>query len=83
MPLGPPSLPFYFFRFLEFIYYGMFSQIGAALIMVSLQYGKRRGLQFVGAILTGYYFALSLFYLWPSQGPFYLCPIHFSEFPST
>ena len=51
--------------------------------MVSLQYGKRRGLQFVGAILTGYYFALSLFYLWPSQGPFYLCPIHFSEFPST
>ena len=75
--------PSYFFRLLEFIYYGMFSQIGAALIMVSLQYGKRRGLQFVGAILAGYYFALSLFYLWPSQGPFYLCPIHFSEFPST
>jgi len=74
--------PFCFFRFLEFIYYGMFSQIGAALILVSLHYGKRRALQFVGAILTGYYIALLLFYLWPSQGPYYLCPAHFSEFPS-
>jgi hypothetical protein len=71
-----------FFRFLEFIYYGMFAQIGAALILVSHHYGKRRGLQFVGAVLTGYYLALALFYLWPSQGPYYLCPVHFSQFPS-
>jgi len=74
--------PLSFFRFLEFIYYGMFAQIGAALILISQHYGKRRGLQFAGAVLTGYYLALVLFYLWPSQGPYYLCPAHFSQFPS-
>jgi len=75
-------LPLSFFRFLEFIYYGMFAQIGAALILVSLHFGRRRALQFVGAVLTGYYLALLLFYLWPSQGPYYLCSSHFSQFPS-
>lgn len=74
--------PLSFFRFLEFIYYGMFAQMGAALILISQHDGKRRGLQFVGAVLTGYYLALGLFYLWPSQGPYYLCPAHFSQFPS-
>jgi PAP2 superfamily len=75
--------PISFFRFLEFIYYGMFAQIGAALILISLQRGRHRALQFVGAVLAAYYFALLLFYLWPSQGPYYLCPVHFSQFPST
>ena len=75
------SLPF--FEFLEFIYFGMFPQIGAGIILVSLCEGRRRGLQFVGTILMAYYLALGLFYLWPSQGPYYLCPGHFSRFPST
>jgi hypothetical protein len=74
--------PLSFFHFLEFVYYGMFAQIGATLILISQHYGKRRGLQFVGAVLTGYYLALVLFYLWPSQGPYYLCTDHFSQFPS-
>ncbi len=76
-------LPLRFFRFLEFIYFGMFAQIGAALLLCSLYFGKNRGLRFVGTILTAYYLALVLFYLWPSQGPYYLCPIHFSDFPNT
>ncbi|MGA9040920.1 MAG: phosphatase PAP2 family protein [Terriglobales bacterium] len=75
--------PVSFFRFLQFIYFGMFAQIGAALLLTSLYYGKFRGLRFVGAILAAYYLALVLFYLWPSQGPYYLCPIHFSDFPNT
>ena len=74
------SFPLFFFRILEFIYFGMFSQIGAALILSALYDGRRRAFQFVGAILTAYYIALALFYLWPSQGPFYLCPTHFSIF---
>jgi hypothetical protein len=74
--------PLSFFHLLEFVYYGMFAQIGAALILISHHYGKRRGLQFVSTVLTGYYLALVLFYLWPSQGPYYLCPVHFSQFPS-
>ena len=75
------SLPVSFFRVLELIYFGMFSQIGAALILTGLYDNKRRAFQFVGTILTAYYLALALFYLWPSQGPFYLCPTHFSVFP--
>lgn len=75
------TLPLSFFNFLEFIYFGMFAQIGAALILTSLYYGRSKGLRFVGTILTGYFLALLLFYLWPSQGPYYLCPIHFSDFP--
>jgi hypothetical protein len=75
------ALPASFFNILEFIYFGMFAQIGAALLLTSLYYGRSQGLRFVGAILTGYFLALLLFYLWPSQGPYYLCPIHFSDFP--
>ena len=70
-----------FFRALEFIYFGMFSQIGAGLILIALSDGRRRALHFVGTILTAYYLALVLFYLWPSQGPFYLCAGHFTVFP--
>jgi hypothetical protein len=75
------ALPVSFFNFLEFIYFGMFAQIGAALLLTSLYYGRSQGLRFVGTILTGYFLALLLFYLWPSQGPYYLCPTHFSDFP--
>ena len=77
------TFPLPFFEFLEFIYFGMFPQIGAGIILVSLYEGRSRGLQFVGTILMAYYLALGLFYLWPSQGPYYLCPGHFSRFPST
>lgn len=77
------TFPLPFFRFLEFIYFGMFPQIGAGIIIVTLLDGKQRGLQFVGTILMAYYLALGLFYLWPSHGPYYLCPEHFSRFPST
>lgn len=77
------TFPIGFFRFLEFIYFGMFPQIGAAIVLTALFDGKKRGLQFVGTILMAYYLALGLFYLWPSQGPYYLCPGHFLRFPSS
>lgn len=73
--------PVSFFHFLEFVYFGMFPQIGAALILSAVYTGKKQALRFVGTILTAYYLALILFFLWPSQGPYYLCPAHFAEFP--
>ncbi|MGO9124600.1 MAG: phosphatase PAP2 family protein [Terriglobales bacterium] len=76
-------LPLPVFQFLEFIYFGMFPVVGAGLILICQHYGRHRGMQFVGAILTAYYLALVIFYLWPSQGPYYLCPGHFSQFPSS
>jgi len=77
------AFPLIFFRALEFIYFGMFPQIGAALILVALCDGRTRALQFVGTILTSYYLALVIFYIWPAQGPYSLCPAHFSRFPTS
>src|SRR5271155_608377 len=77
------TFPLRFFRFLEFIYFDMFPQIGAAIVLISLYDGKKQGLQFVGTVFMAYYLALGLFYLWPSHGPYSLCPGHFSRFPST
>jgi hypothetical protein len=77
------SFPLAFFRFLELIYFGMFPQIGATIVLVSVSDGKNRGLQFVGTILMAYYLTLGLFYLWPSHGPYSLCPGHFSRFPAS
>jgi len=66
---------------IEFIYYGMFGQIGAALILVAGFSGRKEALRYVGTILTAYYLALIIFYLCPSMGPFYSCPHHFANFP--
>lgn len=59
----------------------MFDQVGAALLLISVCFGTKRGLRFVGTILTAYYLALIIFYLWPSMGPFYTCVGHFAHFP--
>ncbi len=75
--------PNQFFHFLEFIYFGMFPQIGAGVVITCLYFGRRQALQLVGTILIAYYLALICYYLWPSLGPFYICPAHFLEFPNT
>jgi PAP2 superfamily len=69
------------FAFAETMYYRMFDQVGAAIILISLWQGAKRGLQLVGTMLTAYYMALVIFYFWPSMGPFYTCPDHFAHFP--
>jgi PAP2 superfamily len=75
--------PLSFFQFLEFIYFGMFPQIGAAILLVAIHDGRDHALQYIGTILTAYYLALGMFYLWPSQSPYYLCLNHFSRFPES
>jgi hypothetical protein len=69
------ALPLTFFRSMEFLYFGMFPQIGATIILVALCEGRARALQFVGTILMAYYLALAIFYVWPSQGPYYLTAV--------
>jgi hypothetical protein len=59
----------------ELIYYRMFPQIGAGLIVTALFAGKKEALRFVGTILTAYFLALALFAVLPSMGPFYLSPL--------
>jgi hypothetical protein len=77
------AFPLWSFKTLEFIYFGMFLQIGATLIFLALCDGRTRALQFVGTILMSYYLALIIFYIWPAQGPYTLCPAHFSRFPAS
>jgi hypothetical protein len=76
------TFPLSFFKALEFIYFGMFLQIGASLILLALSDGRTQALQFVGTVLLSYYLALVIFYIWPAQGPYNLCPAHFSRFPA-
>jgi hypothetical protein len=68
------TFPLSFFQVMEFIYFGMFPQIGATIILTALSEGRARALQFIGTILLAYYFALAIFYIWPAQGPYYLHP---------
>ncbi len=73
--------PLSLFQASEFIYFGMFLQIGATLILLALGEGRMQALQFVGTLLTSYYLALLIFFIWPAQGPYTLCSDHFSRFP--
>lgn len=77
------QLPLPVFGFLEFVYYEMFAQIGAALIITAIYFGRKRALQFAGSLATAYYLALALFFFLPNLGPFAICPGHFSAFPHT
>ena len=67
----------------EQIYFRMFDILGATLILIALEGGIRRAMQFVGAVLIAYYITLLLFLIVPSQGPYYLCSDHASSFPNT
>jgi hypothetical protein len=71
------------FDLAEEIYFRMFDQVGAAIILISICYGPKRGLRLVGTLLSAYYLALVLFYFFPSMGPFYTCPDHFLHFPQS
>jgi len=73
--------PFWGFALLQSVYFGMFGQIGAALLFTALYFGRQRSLQFVGVVLTSFYIALAIFLFWPSMGPFAICPDHFSRLP--
>jgi PAP2 superfamily protein len=77
-------LPLQIYKFLEFVYYYcMFPQVGAALILLAFHCGRKEALRFTGTLLTAYYFAIALFWMWPSQGPFFVCERHFAEFPAS
>jgi hypothetical protein len=76
-------LPLWSFHFFQAVYYALFPQVGAALAVTTLFFGKKRGLAFVGTILIAYFLALILFFLWPCMGPFAIRPVHFASLPGT
>lgn len=76
-------LPLRAFDLAEGIYFRMFDQVGAAIILTSISFGPRQSLRLVGTLLSAYYLAIFLFYFFPSMGPFYTCPDHFMHFPQS
>src|SRR5258708_7326858 len=66
---------------LEFAYFSLFMQMGAALIISALAGSRRHGLQYVATLLVGYYIAIAVFFFWPTLGPFSVCPDHLSPYP--
>lgn len=76
-------LPKGFFSFLDFVYFRMFAEVGAGIVITTLHYGRKRGLTLVAAIMLSYYAALLFYYLWPSLGPFYVCGNHVSNSTGT
>jgi hypothetical protein len=70
-----------FFKFLDFVYFRMFAEVGAGIVITSLHYGRKRGLALVAAIMLSYYAALLMYYVWPSLGPFYVCRNHGIDVP--
>ena len=67
----------------EEVYFVMFYILGASLILVALEGGLNRALQFVGAVLLAYYISFAIYLMLPSLGPFVLCLDHSSTFPNT
>lgn len=60
------------FLFLEKIYFFMFPQIGAAIILLTVQKGTKHALRFVGTIAIAYQLATLIYFFFPSLGPFFL-----------
>jgi hypothetical protein len=58
-------------RLLEKIYFGMFPQIGACLVLLAMKSGLKESFKFISAVTVSYYLALALFLIIPATGPFY------------
>ena len=77
------NLPAWFYKAVEFVYYFcMFPQIGAAMLLLAFRSGRREAFRLSIALLTAYYLAIGIFWIWPTQGPFFLCSTHFTDFRS-
>jgi hypothetical protein len=76
-------LPGWAARIFEYAYYSLFMQIGGALVITAVAGGRKQALQYVATLLVGYYVALACFSLWPTIGPFSVCPTHYSEYPTS
>ncbi|HEV2322735.1 MAG TPA: phosphatase PAP2 family protein [Terracidiphilus sp.] len=65
----------------ELAYFGLFAQMGAALILSVLLGNQRHAVQYVRALLVGYGIALLMFMIFPAKGPYFICPDHILHYP--
>ncbi|MGA7857115.1 MAG: phosphatase PAP2 family protein [Terracidiphilus sp.] len=70
-----------FSRFLEFVYYGMFGQLTAALVFTALRGNQEYAVKYVRTILVCYAIALTVFALCPVKGPYSIGMLHLTSYP--
>lgn len=73
--------PRWFAHLLDFSYFGMFSQLGAALFLTALLGNQRYAIRYVRTLLLGYTIALAIYFVLPAKGPYFICPDHQANFP--
>ena len=73
---GATRLNVWTLKFLELVYFGMFPQIGACIILLAMKCGLRESFKFVASITTAYYISLVFFFFFPATGPYYGCQDH-------
>jgi hypothetical protein len=60
------------FTILEKVYFLMFPQIGATIILLTIYKGPRQAVRFVGTLTIAYQMATLIYFILPSLGPFFL-----------
>jgi len=75
--------PIQVLSFLDLLYFAMFAQLGAAMILLALKIGRGKAFQLVATVATAGYLSLFIYFIWPSLSPFYSCPDHFEVMPKT
>jgi hypothetical protein len=70
-----------FSRFLEFVYYGMFGQLTAALVFTALRGNQKYAVKYVRTLLVCYAIALAVFALCPVKGPYSIGTLHLTSYP--
>ena len=76
------TFPLSFFRFLEFVYYGLFALLGSGIFLTAIASGRAKAMRYIGTILTAYYVSLVVYFLWPSLGPQYISIMQSTEPPA-
>lgn len=70
---GQGHLPDWLFETLQFIYFGLYSRVGAVLILLALLQGQDGALRYVHTVFAAYILAVAVFCLVPVKGPYLAC----------
>jgi len=65
----------------ETVYYSMFYAIGVGIIFLCLGDTPSMAIRMCNSLIVAYVISTLCFALWPSAGPFFLCPDHVTHFP--
>ncbi len=74
-------LPLGYFRVLESVYYGLFAQLSALIVLMALLRDRKYSIKYVRTILVCYAIALVVYSILPAKGPYSTCPFHLSSYP--